>query len=62
MKDEAALVDGGLDLWFAAVTQETDYYGNVTYYTNLTSYYSCWINGPAGKNPPVLRLLYTVVK
>ncbi|MDO4367289.1 MAG: DUF4270 family protein [Bacteroidales bacterium] len=62
MKDEAALVDDGLDLWFTAVTQETDYYGNVTYYTNLTSYYSCWINGPAGKNPPVLRLLYTVVK
>lgn len=61
-KDEATLVNNGLDLWFSAVTQETDYYGNVTYYTNLTSYYSCWINGPGNNNPPVLRLLYTVFK
>ncbi len=62
MKDEATLIEDGMDLWFTSITQETDYYGNVTYYTNLTSYYSCWLNGPANSNPPVLRLLYTVVE
>lgn len=61
-KDETTLVNNGLDLWFSAVTQQTDYYGNITYYANLTSYYSCWINGPGNSNPPVLRLLYTVFK